>query len=222
MVYSRGAEDPYEAWASLEAGFKRASAGYGPAQGSAQRCVVPKGSGAFVCLLCRAWGSRSEVGAHTRQRRPLAALLSSLCRASTSLLGKAAILQAEEKAGSLSADGIQVERPNALVSSVMKGDGQVITKPAVINHQLRGFIQSLDTPEDTLRAGDMATGVSCNMRLSNQSLSNRQNELTVRVCVSQTEDAIKKEIQLGTRPHLLPLARLDAFLTSSSNTQPPL
>jgi len=104
----------------------------------------------------------------------------------------------------------------------MKGDGQVITKPAVINHQLRGFTQPLDTPEDTLSAADVAAGVSCNMRLSNQSLSNRQNELAVHVGVSQTEDAIKKGIQLGTRPHLLPWARLDAFLTSSSSTQPPL
>lgn len=179
-----------------------------------------KGSIAFVCLPCRAWQNRSPHWA--KATAGSSSLLSSPYRASTSSLGEAAILQAGEKAGSLSADGIRVERANTPVSSVMKGDGQVITKPAVINHQLRGFIQSLDTPEDTLSAADMATGVSCNVRLSNQSLSNRQNELAVHVCVSQTEVAIKKEIQLGMRLHLLPLACLDAFPTSSSNTQPPL
>lgn len=89
-----------------------------------------------------------------------------------------------ENTGSLSAFGIRVERAIAPVSSVMKGDGQVITKAAVINRQLRGFTQSLDTPEDTLSAADVATGASCNVRLSNQSLSNRRNELAVHVCVS--------------------------------------
>lgn len=103
----------------------------------------------------------------------------------------------------------------------MKGDGQVITKLAVINHQLGGFVLSLDTPEDTLSAADVATGAPCNAWLSNQSLSNRQNELAAHVCASDRR-ANKEESQLGTRLHLLPLACLDAFLTSSSNTQTPL
>lgn len=123
--------------------------------------------------------------------------LCSPCRASTSSLGEAAALQAGEEAGSLSADGIRAERANTPVSAVMKGDGQVITKATVINHQLRGFIQSLDTPEDTRSAADAATGVSCNVRLSNQSGSTRQDELAAHVCASQPEDAMKKEISAG-------------------------
>lgn len=114
-----------------------------------------------------------------------------------------------------------MERALAPVSSVMKGDGQVITKAAVINHQLRGFTQSLDTPEDTLSAADVATGVSCNVRLSNQSLSNRRNELAVHVCVSNRR-CNKKGNLAGYATASPSLAAPDVLLTSSLNTQTPL
>lgn len=101
-----------------------------------------------------------------------------------------------EKAGRFLADGIRVERAHAHGSFVMKGDGQVTTEPAVINHQLRNFFQSLDTPEDALHTTDLNAVVSWPVLLSNRSLSERKNELGAHVYASETEDAIKRKCSL--------------------------
>lgn len=110
------------------------------------------------------------------------------------LTGEAAILQAGEDAESLLADGIGVERANTPVSSVMKGDGQVITKLGAINHQLRGFVQPLDTPADMLSAADVAMGALCGFQM-NLHPRGRMNWLLP--CVPQTGEPIKRKASIS-------------------------
>lgn len=195
----------FAVWSSLGEGFHGALAGWGPALG------LP---GTVLC-------QRAAIFWVTPGQSSGLSPCQAVETISTSLLCSPPVQSQHCRLGrrqGVSLSWESVQRAHTAASPVMQGDGQVLTTPAVTNLQLQGFTPLLDPPEDALSAADVATGVSCNVWLPNQSPSGRQNELAAHVCVSQGGDAIKKGIQPGTRPHLLPLEGLDAVPISSSNT----
>lgn len=140
----------FAVWSSLGEGFHGALAGWGPALGLPGTVLCQRAAIFWVTPGQSSGLSPCQAVETSSSSLPCSPLVQSQhCR-----LGR-------RQGVSLSWESVQ--RAHTAASPVMKGDGQVLTTPAVTNVQLQGFTPLLDPPEDALSAADVATGVSCNV-----------------------------------------------------------